>query len=63
MEHFSGLVVVSAPDLEGLEYASERVRQAGANAGMELRPLECRHGPALVAALPLGRGVREGRRA
>jgi hypothetical protein len=62
MEHFTGIVVVSAPDHHELEYASERVRQSAANAGMELRQLDCRHGAALVAALPLGRGVREGRR-
>jgi hypothetical protein len=30
---------------------------------MELRELHYRHGAAVVAALPLGRGVREGGRA
>jgi hypothetical protein len=63
MEHFTGLVVVTTATAPELEYASERVRQAASNAGMELRELHYRHGAAVVAALPLGRGVREGGRA
>ena len=59
MEHFTGLVVVTTPSEEALEYATDRVRQAASNVGMELRQLDFRHGPALIAALgDRARGAR-----
>ncbi len=63
MQHFVGLVVVTATSTAELEQAAEQVTQVAANCGVELRCLDCRQGAGLVAALPLGRDVLEGRRA
>jgi hypothetical protein len=52
---YLGLVVVSAPDDEALDRASEAVTEAGARCRMELRPVDGQHAAAVVAALPLGR--------
>jgi hypothetical protein len=52
---FVGLVVVSAPDEEALDLATEQVVQAGARCRMELRPVDGQHAAATVCALPLGR--------
>jgi len=52
---YLGLVVVSAPDHEALDRATEAVTEAGARCRMELRPVDGQHAAAVVAALPLGR--------
>jgi hypothetical protein len=55
---YLGLVVVSAPDEEALDRATEAVTEAGARCRMELRPVDGQHAAAVVAALPLGRRPR-----
>ena len=55
---YLGLVVVSAPDDEALDRATEAVTEAGARCRMELRPVDGQHAAAVVAALPLGRRPR-----
>jgi len=62
MELFCGFIDVAAPSIETLEAACEQVLQAGANAHLELRRLDFRHGEAIVCALPLGRGPLRGGR-
>jgi len=54
---YVGVVVVSAPDLDGLERATADAVQAGAGAGLELRPLDGRHDAAVAATLPLARSL------
>jgi hypothetical protein len=58
MELFVGLVDVTAGSEESLEAGCEQILQAAANAHLELRRLDFRHGEALVCALPLGRGPK-----
>ena len=62
MELFVGVVDVCAPSADALDTACEQVLQAAANAHLELRRLDFRHGEAVVASLPIGRGARGARR-
>lgn len=54
---FVGIVTVTADDLDQLDDDCADVEQAAAQSLLDLRPLEARHGPGWVAALPLGRAV------
>lgn len=54
---FTGLVDVTAPDVEALEEASAAIEQAAAQSLIDLRPLHARHDQGWVACLPLGRNV------
>ncbi len=54
---FTGLLSVTAADLEGLSQACGEYEQVAAQAGLELRRLDGRHHLALAATLPLGRPV------
>jgi hypothetical protein len=57
MELVCGLVDVAAPNIDVLDSACERVRQAAATVGLELRTVTFRQGASLLASLPLGRAV------
>jgi hypothetical protein len=57
MELVLGLVDVTATSEGELERACDHTAAAAADAGIELRNVELRQGEALVASLPLGRGV------
>lgn len=52
---YCGLVSVAARSLDELDDAAADFEQSAAHAGVQLRPLEGRHGSGWVAALPLGR--------
>ena len=54
---YCGLITVSAPTIEELDDAGADFEQTAAHAGLQLRPLEGRHGAGWVASLPLGRTV------
>jgi hypothetical protein len=54
---YCGLIDVAAPTVEALEDAGADFEQCAARAGVQLRPLEGRHGAGWVAGLPLGRTV------
>jgi hypothetical protein len=57
MELVLGLVDVTAPSEIELDRACDHGIATAADVGIELRNVELRQGDALVAALPLGRGV------
>lgn len=52
---YCGLVSVAARSLDELDDAAADFEQSAAHAGVQLRPLEGRHGAGWVAGLPLGR--------
>lgn len=52
---YCGLVSVAGRNLDELDDASADFEQSAAHAGVQLRPLEGRHGAGWVAGLPLGR--------
>jgi len=52
---YCGLVSVAASTLDELDDAAADFEQSAAHAGVQLRPLEGRHGAGWVACLPLGR--------
>ena len=55
---FGGVVTISASTMDELDQASTDITQIAAGVGVELRALHGRHGDALVACLPVARGVR-----
>lgn len=54
---YAGLLCVTAPTLEELDDATDEVSQVAASLGIEVRPLHGRHDIAIVATLPVARGV------
>jgi hypothetical protein len=52
---YCGLITVSARSIDELDDAGADFEQAAAHAGLQLRPLESRHGAGWVSSLPLGR--------
>jgi hypothetical protein len=52
---YCGLVSVAGRSLDELDDAAADFEQSAAHAGVQLRPLEGRHGAGWVAGLPLGR--------
>ena len=58
---YCGLVTVAARNLDELDDAAADFEQSAAHAGVQLRPLEGRHGAGWVASLPIGRTVAERR--
>jgi len=54
---YAGLLCVTAPTLAELDDATEEVSQVAASLGVEVRPLHGRHDIAMVATLPIARGV------
>jgi hypothetical protein len=54
---FTGIVDVTAPNLDALDDAVGSLEQAAAQSLLDLRPLDARHDQAWVAALPLGRNL------
>jgi hypothetical protein len=55
---FGGVVTISATTMDELDQATSDITQIAAGIGVELRPLHGRHGDALVACLPVARGVK-----
>lgn len=55
---FGGVVTISATSMDELDRASTDITQIAAGVGVELRPLHGRHADALIACLPVARGVR-----
>lgn len=55
-----GLVTVTAPNLDELEEACNRVEQAAAQSLVDLRPLAARQAEGWAASLPTGRVARSG---
>ena len=55
---FGGIVTISTSTMDELDQASTDITQIAAGVGVELRALHGRHGDALVACLPVARGVR-----
>jgi hypothetical protein len=58
---YCGLVTVAGRSIDELDDAAADFEQSAGHAGLQLRPLEGRHGAGWVAALPLGRTVASGR--
>jgi hypothetical protein len=58
---FVGLVTVTASDVDDLDDACAQVEQSAAQALLDLRPVDARHVEGLVASLPLGRDIKQGR--
>ena len=56
---YCGLITVTAPTLDELDDAAADFEQAATHAGVQLRPLEGRHGAGWVASLPLGRTLAQ----
>ena len=56
---YCGLITVTAPTLDELDDAAADFEQAATHAGVQLRPLEGRHGAGWVAGLPLGRTLAQ----
>jgi hypothetical protein len=54
---YCGLVSVAGRTLDELDDAAADFEQAAAHAGVQLRPLEGRHGVGWIAGLPLGRAL------
>ncbi|MBW3613713.1 MAG: hypothetical protein KY439_00160 [Actinobacteria bacterium] len=54
---YAGLVTLSAPDAGALARASAALIQVAAGVGVELRPLDGRHGAGVGACLPLARAL------
>ena len=54
---YCGLVSVTGRTLDELDDAAADFEQAAAHAGVQLRPLEGRHGAGWIAGLPLGRAL------
>ena len=54
---YAGVVCVTATTLGELEAATDEITQVAASVGLELRPLHGRHDQAMVASLPIARGV------
>ncbi len=54
---YAGLLCVTAPTLAELDNATDEVSQVAASLGVEVRPLHGRHDAAMVATLPVARGV------
>lgn len=54
---YAGLLCVTAPTLAELDDATDEVSQVAASLGVEVRPLHGRHDIAMVATLPVARGV------
>ena len=54
---YCGLITVTAPTVQELDDAGADFEQSAAHAGLQLRPLESRHGAGWVSSLPLGRTV------
>ena len=54
---YAGLLCVTAPTIEELDEATDEVAQVAASLGVEVRPLHGRHDIAVVATLPVARGV------
>ena len=56
---YCGLITVSAATLDELDDAAADFEQSASHAGVQLRPLEGRHGAGWVAGLPLGRTLAQ----
>ena len=54
---YAGVVTITTPTIEQLDWATERIISAAAAVGIELRQLHGRHDQAVAATLPLARGV------
>ena len=54
---YAGLVCVTSDTLDDLDAATDEVSQIAASLGVEVRPLHGRHDLAMVATLPVARGV------
>ena len=54
---YAGVVCVTAASLSELEAATDEITQVAASVGLELRPLHGRHDRAMIASLPIARGV------
>ncbi len=54
---YAGVVCVTAASLSELEAATDEITQVAASVGLELRPLHGRHDRAMIASLPVARGV------
>ncbi len=54
---YAGIVTVTAATLEDLDDATAEISQVAASLGLEVRPLSGRHDLAVVATLPVARGV------
>lgn len=54
---FAGVVVITASTLERLDAHTAEVQQVAASVGIDLRPLHGRHDLAMVATLPVARGL------
>jgi hypothetical protein len=59
---YVGLLDVTAATPDALDDASRQMTQLAARWGVELRPLHGRHDQAVVACLPVARGVQRSRR-
>jgi len=55
--HFTGIVDVTAVNLDELDDGCADVEQAAAQSLLDLRPLDARHDKGWVASLPLGRSL------
>ena len=54
---YAGIVTVTATTLADLEAAADEITQVAASTGLELRPLHGRHDQAVIATLPVARGL------
>ena len=54
---YAGIITVTAETIEELGDATAEVSQIAASLGLEVRPLSGRHDLAVVATLPVARGV------
>ena len=54
---YAGIVTVTAGTLADLEAAADEITQVAASTGLELRPLHGRHDQAIIATLPVARGL------
>ena len=54
---YAGVVVITASTLEQLDAHTAEVQQVAASVGIDLRPLHGRHDLAVVATLPVARGL------
>jgi hypothetical protein len=58
---YTGILTVTAPTFEALEHDCTELQQTAAACGIEMQPLNGRHDLAVVASLPLARGIAASR--